>query len=556
MSAASLPMHGRRLATASSSAASAARRLCMSDVAQAASKPFLTASSAANKTAAACFRSGMLSTSRSGAMMQTRTAAQTRGFHASARALLKKDPYDTLGVGRTSTANEIKKAYYQLAKQFHPDTNKDPSAKEKFVEIQEAYEVLSDEQKRAQFDQYGQSAFNGDSGGAGGFHAGGFPGGGFGGFGGGRSGGFPNDIFDQLFNGFRDRGAQNAGEDLTASMNISFMEAVKGTKKPLTFVSVRKCQPCSGSGVKTGHNPKSCHVCNGSGQVVFTRGGFAMATTCNACGGAGKIIPPGAKCTTCSGAGRVRERQSIVVDVPPGVDDGMRVRLQGQGDVPLDGDGPSGDLFVQLNVANHAIFKRDGADILVNAPIPLNVAILGGTVRVETVDGPVDVTIPPGTQPNERKVLRKRGAAKLSQQRRGEPDRGDQWITLQVTVPKTLTARQKQLLEEAFGPTSTASSSTSSSSSRSASSSDTRSKSTGSNPSSSSSSTAAASDASDAAAEAEDKSKGHGFMGFFKDLAKKASAAQQEACGTDATADSKKDAKRDPKKDADKPNKE
>eukprot|EP00842_Homolaphlyctis_polyrhiza_P001394 jgi/Hompol1/2255/HPOL_005915-RA len=395
---------------------------------------------------------------------------QRKTVDSSIPSQLKKDPYDTLGVSKSSSANEIKKAYYQLAKQYHPDTNKDASAKEKFVEIQEAYEILSDEQKRAQYDQYGKSAF--DGGGSG------FPGG-FGGFGGGP-GGFGGaggpfagaNIFEQMFGNFGAgaggrRQTHFVGEDISTSMNITFMEAAKGTKKPLSYVSVRNCQPCSGSGLKPGQKASTCGVCKGTGQVVFSRGGFHMATTCDACGGSGKTVPQSAKCNSCNGAGRVRERQSIIVDIPAGVEDSMRIRLAGQGDAPLDGEGASGDLFVVLNVGKHNIFKRDGADVLMNATIPLNTAILGGSIRIPTIDGDVDLTIPPGTQSNDRKVLRRRGVPNVSAGRRnssGELERGDQWVTLQVSIPKTLTEKQKRLIEEAFGPSSSASGSDSPSS--------------------------------------------------------------------------------------------
>nr|KAJ3417954.1 hypothetical protein HK105_000559 [Polyrhizophydium stewartii] len=188
-----------------------------------------------------------------------------------------------------------------------------------------------------------------------------------------------------------------------------------------------------------------------------------MATTCNACGGTGRIIPPGAKCNSCSGAGRVRERQSVIVDIPAGVEDGMRVRLAGKGDAPLEGDGANGDLYVVLSVGAHPVFKRDGANILLDVSVPLNIALLGGTVRVPTIDGDVELTIPAGTQPNDRKVLRRRGAPKITSARRGPADdgeRGDQWVTLRVSMPHSLTDRQRQLIEEAFGPASTTTGST------------------------------------------------------------------------------------------------
>ena len=342
---------------------------------------------------------------------------------------------------KSASANEIKKAYYQLAKQYHPDTNKDPSAKEKFVEIQEAYEILSDDKKRLQFDQFGESAFNDNRQGSNGFDP----------FSGPR--GFSGDIFEQLFNGFRTSANGQydmAGEDISAAISVTFLEAAKGCKKPLSFVSVSKCDPCSGSGMKAGQKRRSCETCHGSGRVTFMHGGYHIASSCKACGGSGRVVPPGAKCTSCNGAGRVRQRRTVEVDVPGGIDDNMRVRLAAQGDAPLEGDGPNGDLFVLINVKKHPVFKRDGCDVLADVSIPLNVALLGGSVRIPTIDGDVDLQVPAGSQPNDKKVLRKRGAIKLTN-RGPSSDRGDQWVTLKVDLPKHLTATQKELIAEAFG---------------------------------------------------------------------------------------------------------
>ncbi|KAI9208949.1 uncharacterized protein BJ171DRAFT_487902 [Polychytrium aggregatum] len=374
----------------------------------------------------------------------------TRSFGSTSSNLsLKRDAYEILGTSKTASASDIKKAYYQLAKKYHPDTNKESDAKEKFMEIQEAYEILSDEKKRAQYDQFGPSGFDG-----------GYPGAGAGGFEG-FQGGFPGghaDVFEQLFrnfggmNGARS-GFESVAQDTVLATRITFMEAAHGVQKPITFRALRKCGTCSGSGLKKGESAKTCTVCGGSGRRVFIRGGFHMATTCDNCGGSGKFVPKSAQCSPCGGSGRVTETQTLNVNIPAGVEDGMRIRLAGQGDVPMEGDGPAGDIHLQITVGPHPQFRRDGADVLINVDIPLSVALLGGTVRIPTVDGDVDLTIPAGTQPDERKVLRKRGVARV--QSRRSSDKGDQWVTFKITIPKHLTPAQKKAIEDAFGTPST-----------------------------------------------------------------------------------------------------
>ena len=248
-----------------------------------------------------------------------------------------------LGVGKSASASDIKKSYYQLAKQYHPDTNKDPSAKEKFVEIQSAYEILSDESKKAQYDQFGSSAF--ENGGAG-FNPNGHPG--FSGFG----KGFSEDIFDQLFSAFGGQRSSGMamGQDVTVSFKIDFMEAAKGASKPLEYERIIECNPCKGSGLKAGAKRTACGVCKGTGQTIFQRGGLLMSSTCNACRGQGVITPRNSNCQSCDGKGRVREKKSIIVNIPQGVDDGSRIRLGNQGHAPLEGKGPLGDLYVVLKV--------------------------------------------------------------------------------------------------------------------------------------------------------------------------------------------------------------
>ncbi|KXS19117.1 hypothetical protein M427DRAFT_132162 [Gonapodya prolifera JEL478] len=377
-------------------------------------------------------------------------------FHSPPTRAPKRDAYEILGVQRNAAASDIKKAYYALAKQYHPDTNKDEGAHEKFVEIQEAYEILSDEQKRAAYDQFGHSAFSGpggdpSGGGFGGGFPGGFPGGGFPG---GQQ--FTSDLFEQLFRGFGMGGAAGgrgggmgmdmAGEDINAALRIGFMDAIKGVQRPLTFQSIIKCSTCSGSGLKTGQKLKACEGCGGTGRKVFVRGGFQMVSECPTCQGAGTIIPKDSRCTSCEGHGRVRDKRTVMVSIPAGIDDGMKVRLAGQGDAPLQGNGSPGDLYVSITVSPHPTFRREGNDIHLDVPLPFTTAILGGSIRIPTVDGDVELKVEPGTQPEARKRLTKRGAPIVGRSAMG--DRGDQWVTLKVQVPKRLTSRQQELLKE------------------------------------------------------------------------------------------------------------
>ncbi|KAJ3010621.1 hypothetical protein HKX48_007311, partial [Thoreauomyces humboldtii] len=400
-----------------------------------------------------------------GARASRSRLSSRRTFHSTpATTAAKRDAYEVLGVSKGATAGEMKKAYYKLARDYHPDTSKDPNSKEKFLEIQEAYDILSDDSKRANYDQFGHSAFGGGEGGptgAGGF-GGGFGAGGFGGFGGGAGGqpfgGNAQDIFEQLFTGFGGmpgaggggRGGFDAvGRSIKTTLTIPFMEAAKGTTRSIAFEAIRRCKPCTGSGLKPGHKPRKCGVCGGAGQISIVRGGFHMAAPCQACGGTGAQVSEEAKCRSCDGIGRVKDRREVDVKVPAGVYDGIELRLHGQGNAPLEGNGPDGDLFVRLKVTSHPQFKRDGADVLVDASVPLAKALLGGTLRIPTVDGDVELKIPAGTQPNERKRLPQRGVPKVDS--RSSDARGDQWVTLKVELPRKLTPLQKSLLEQAFG---------------------------------------------------------------------------------------------------------
>ncbi|KAL0089763.1 hypothetical protein J3Q64DRAFT_1620893, partial [Phycomyces blakesleeanus] len=354
----------------------------------------------------------------------------------------KKDPYEQLGVGKTASQSDIKKAYYaaKLAKKYHPDTNKDKDAREKFVQIQEAYEILSDEQKRQQYDQFGHG-FEG-AGGSGGFHGGG----------GGFPGGFdPNDIFSQFFGGGRGGGGRGGndpfrnapGDDIQVPLTLSFMEAVKGTTKFVNVDKVVNCSTCKGSGMKAGKQKSTCQSCHGSGVQTIMMGGFHMQTTCQTCGGVGTSIPHGAGCSPCDGVGKVRDRKTVQVNVPPGVDQNSRIRVSGEGDAPIKGQGSNGDLFVTLNVIPSKIFHRKDYDLFVEAKLPFYKAMLGGQIRIPTVDGDVDLKIPSGSQPGDNVSLRGRGVQRLRSN-----IRGDQIVTLKVELPRSLKGKQRELIEQ------------------------------------------------------------------------------------------------------------
>lgn len=375
-----------------------------------------------------------------------------------------KDPYKVLGVEKSASASEIKKAYYGLAKKFHPDTNKDPTAKDRFAEIQSAYEVLSDPKKKEQYDQFGAAGFHP----GGGPSPGGDPFGGanpFAGFGGhpGFGGGFNFEDIFSAFGGARGNpfGRQSGrnpfhqeilvGDNIEVQAHISFMEAAQGTRKKVTISPYVTCGTCSGNGLKVGTQRSSCKVCGGTGtRVHFAQGGFQMASTCGACGGTGSTIPRGSECRTCSGDGVVRQRQTINVDIPAGVEDGMRLRIDGAGDAPPTGqvaDGEvrakRGDLYVFIRVASDPKFRRAGSDILYTATIPLTTAILGGEVAIPTLTGEVHVKVATGTNTGDRITLSGMGMKKLS----GRGGYGDLKVEYKVNMPKYLSGNQRVLAE-------------------------------------------------------------------------------------------------------------
>jgi molecular chaperone DnaJ len=407
-----------------------------------------------------------------------KTTDNFQSFHTSSPLQATKNPYQVLGVDKTASAADIKKAYYGLAKKFHPDTNKDPTAKEKFTEAQSAYEILTDPKKKEAWDSYGAAAFDQGAGpgpgpGAdpfGGPFGGAAGAGGFGGFGGfGNAGGFGADFsFDDLFKAFggqqarRGRGGRGSpfhqeqeilvGENIEVQTNISFMEAAKGTSKTIPITPLTACQTCSGSGLKSGAKRSECKSCGGTGtRVHFMQGGFQMASTCGTCGGQGVTIHKGSECKTCSGNGVVRERKSINVDIPGGIEDGMRLRLDQEGDAPVTGIAANpnarttrGDLYVHVRVATDPKFSRSGSDVLYTASIPLTTAILGGEVKIPTLDGDVNVKVATGTGTGDKITLSGMGMKKLNGRRSAS---GDLKVEFKVTMPKYLSANQRTVVE-------------------------------------------------------------------------------------------------------------
>lgn len=354
----------------------------------------------------------------------------------------KHDYYDLLGVARDADAATIKKAYRKLAIKFHPDKNPDDATAEaKFKEIGEAYEVLSNEDKRAAYDRYGHAAFEGGMGGGGG--------GGFGGF------HDASDIFSQVFGGafgggFEEffggggrssrRSVKQAGSDLRYDLDISLEEAANGCEKELELEKEVACSKCSGRGSKSGSGSKSCTTCGGHGRVTRQAGIFVQQTTCPECHGAGEVISD--PCDSCRGQGRRQERTRIKIRIPAGVDSGTRLRSSGNGDAGLRG-GPSGDLYVFINIRRHEMFDRDGADLHCEVPMPFSVAALGGELEVPTLEGKASIKIPAGTQGGTTFRLRQRGIKDLSTN-----SKGDLHITVHVEVPTKLNAEQKEKLND------------------------------------------------------------------------------------------------------------
>ena len=349
----------------------------------------------------------------------------------------KRDYYEVLGVDRNADAATIKKAYRQLAKKYHPDMNPgDKEAEQKFKEAAEAYSVLSDDNKRRQYDQFGHAAFEQGGGGAGGFD-----------FNGADMGDIFGDIFGDLFGGGSRRRANNGpmkGANLRASVRITFEEAVFGCEKELELSLKDECTNCHGTGAKPGTSPETCPKCGGRGQVVMTQqslfGMVQNVTTCPDCGGTGKIIKE--KCTSCGGSGYTSSRKKIKVSIPAGIDNGQCVRIAGKGEPGTNG-GPRGDLLVEVVVQRHPIFQRQDMNIYSTAPMSFAQATLGGDVRISTIDGDVMYNVKPGTQTDTRIRLKGKGVPSL----RNKSIRGDHYVTLVVQIPTKLNNEAKEALK-------------------------------------------------------------------------------------------------------------
>lgn len=350
--------------------------------------------------------------------------------------MAKRDYYEVLGITREADSDEIKKAYRRLAVKFHPDKNPgDKSAEEKFKELGEAYEALSDPQRRAAYDQYGHAAFDPRM------------------RGGGRSGGFhdPSDIFREVFGGssiFEDLfgGARHdpnqpeRGSDLRYDMEISFEEAANGTEREISVNKLERCEVCHGTGAESGSKSKVCPTCGGRGQVISSRGIFSIAQTCPRCEGAGRVIEK--PCRSCQGSGRHEKASTIKIRIPAGVDTGSRLRSGGNGEAGLRG-GPSGDLYVVLHVKPHEIFQRDGDDLLCEVPVSFVQAALGAEIEVPTLSGKTHIKVPAGTQPGTTFRLKGKGVRNV--QGFGT---GDLHVRVNVEVPAHLNAEQRAKLQE------------------------------------------------------------------------------------------------------------
>lgn len=357
----------------------------------------------------------------------------------------KRDYYEVLGVEKSASDAELKKAYRKLAMKYHPDQNPgDKAAEERFKEVNEAYEVLSDPEKKARYDQYGFAGvdpnFNpGFTGGEGGF--------GFGDLG---------DIFGDFFSGFSGfgggssarRNAPQKGQNIMAQVEITFEEAAFGVEKEVTVGVVEDCSKCHGTGCANGASPETCSTCHGTGTVRTTRqtafGTFTQQTACPKCGGTGTIIQD--PCPTCRGKGKVRRNKKLSVQIPAGIDDGQSVRIRGEGNVGSNG-GPRGDLLVTVSVRRHELFQRDGANVLCQMPISFTQAALGADIEVPTLDGKVRYHIPEGTQTGTTFRLKGKGMYYV-----GYKTRGDQYVTVVVQTPTNLTKEQKELLRKLESP--------------------------------------------------------------------------------------------------------
>ena len=346
----------------------------------------------------------------------------------------KRDYYEVLGVNRDASEEDIKKAYRKLAMKHHPDRNPDnPKAEDLFKEAKEAYETLSDSQKRAAYDQYGHSAFE----------AGGMGGGGFGGFGGAAGFDF-SDIFGDIFGGggggSRGRSNVHRGADLRYNLEITLEEAARGTDVQIRVPTMAECETCHGSGAKPGTSPTTCSTCGGHGQVRMQQGFFSIQQTCPHCHGTGKMIS--SPCSTCHGAGRIKQHKTLSVKIPAGVDNDDRIRLSGEGEAGVNG-GPAGDLYVAIRIKPHAVFQREHNDLHCEMPISFATAALGGEIEIPTLDGSARIKIPSETQSGKIFRLRGKGIKGVR-----SSSHGDLHCHVMVETPINLTERQKELLRE------------------------------------------------------------------------------------------------------------
>lgn len=353
----------------------------------------------------------------------------------------KRDYYEILGVSKGATDTELKKAYRTIAKKYHPDLNpNDKEAESKFKEANEAYEILSDPQKRQQYDQFGHSAFE-NGGAGGGYGAGGYQD--FGGF---------SDIFESFFGGAgggfggsssRRNGPQK-GRDLEKTVILSFKEAAFGVKKEISILKNEKCTECNGSGAKSGTHPETCQNCHGTGEIKQVQrtpfGNFQSSATCNKCGGTGKIIKE--PCKKCSGSGFERKTKKLEINIPKGIDDGQTMTIRGEGEPGKNG-GPNGDLYLNIRITKDKLFSRKEYDVYIDLPLTFVEATLGAKVIVPTIDEKIELTIPEGTQYGAKFVLKGKGIPYL----RGN-GRGNQYVIVKIEIPKKLTSKQKDLLKQ------------------------------------------------------------------------------------------------------------
>ncbi len=346
-----------------------------------------------------------------------------------------KDYYKILEVEKNATAEDIKKAYRKLAMKYHPDQNKDnPAAEEKFKEVSEAYEILKDDQKRAAFDRYGSAAFDGSMGGGAG-------GGGFGGFNAGAFSDIFEDMFGEFMGGRGGKGGQTRGSDIQYTMELTLEEAFKGKESTIKIPLNEECDTCKGSGAEAGTSAEQCGTCKGSGRVRQQQGFFTIERTCPTCSGQGTSIK--SPCKKCSGQGRTRKDKTIKVKIPAGVENGRRIRLNGEGEAGIRG-GARGDLYILIGIKPHKLFQRENANLYCRVPITVTKAALGGDLEVPTIEGTsAKVKIPPGTQTGQQFRIKGKGMSIMRSE-----SRGDMFIEIFVETPVNLDKKQQDLLKQ------------------------------------------------------------------------------------------------------------